>query len=258
MKVLFLGSTPCIHDPGDDAPAFLLNHEVLIDCGWNALDSMIQLGEDPGRLKYLIFTHLHHDHYMGLPALLFYIVQTGIFPLSKLVIAGPEKDLERVVGYAMTFLQIDTFYPGTKGPTLLPLKPGDRFETETLYCEVGESRHPVPAHAYRLTDKRDGAILGVAGDTVVHADSEPFFSGNGTSPCDALIHDSACGYTCSTPIAERHYGHSTLPEAAVLAENCRIPVLYPMHMTIQRAREAAVRYHNEHPESPVTVTPVRR
>lgn len=264
MELLFLGTTPCIHDRDDDAPAFLINKEVLVDCGWNAIDTLVSLGEKPENLRALLFTHMHHDHYLGLPALLFYIVQTGIFPLSSFVIAGPEEDLERVVGYAMTFLQIDTFYPGTKGPKLVPLKPGDTFDTETLSVRVGESRHPVPALAYRFTDKNDGAVLGIAGDTVVHPGSEPFFSGKAFAaegdpvPCDVLVHDSAYGWYNAEPPALRRYGHSTVPEAAELAEACGIPAVYPMHLTIPKAEAFAKQYRDEHPDSPVSVIPARK
>lgn len=261
MDIRILGSTPCIHDPGDDAPCFLLNEEVLVDCGWNAIGTLRALGHDPKKIKAVVFTHMHHDHYMGLPGVLFHYLQTDPEHLENLTVAGPKEDLERVVSYAMTFLQAEKFYPGKKGPCLLPLAPGDAFETETFSVRVGESRHPVPALAFRFTDKADGAVLGIAGDTVVHPGSVPFFTGDSVSgedtPCDLLIHDSACGYVCNDPIETRRYGHSSLLEAAALAETCNIPVLLPMHMTFANTEAGASRFRAEHPDSPVEIRPVR-
>ena len=258
MDIRILGSTPCIHDPGDDAPCFLVNEEILVDCGWDAMGTLRAFGHDPLKIKVVVFTHLHHDHYMGLPGVLFHYLQTDPAHLEQLIVAGPAEDLARVVGYSMTFLQAETFYPGKKGPRLLPLRPGDTFETETCTVSVGESRHPVPALAYRFTDISDGAVLGIAGDTVVHPGSVPFFSGDGCAPCDLLIHDSACGYFCGEPIETRGYGHSSLSEAAALAERCKIPVLCPMHMTLSVAEAAAARYREEHPFSTVEIRSVRR
>jgi ribonuclease Z len=68
----FLGIASAVPDAGEDTSSFLVNEELLFDCGWANVLQMRALGYDPLRVQTLFFTHCHHDHYLGLPALLFY------------------------------------------------------------------------------------------------------------------------------------------------------------------------------------------
>ena len=253
MKLHFLGAAPCMFDPGEDAPCYLVNDELLIDCGWHVTGTLREIGYDFGKLKTVLFTHLHHDHYMGLAGLLFHIAQSKCLDLANLTIAGPGEDLEKVVNLAWEFMQFDRFYAGLPRPKLLPLNPGDTLDLPTLTVMTGYSRHPVEARSYKVTEKAAGFSLGFSGDTVRHEDSVPFFTG-----CGALIHDAACGYFCGEPIAERHYGHSSLCEAAQIAEEAGVPLLFPVHMSREAAEAAVMRYRQEFPESPVTVKTAHR
>lgn len=60
----------------------------LLDCGEGTQHQMVQLGLRMHRLKYILITHMHGDHFYGLPGL---ITSMGLFGRTEpLTIAGPE------------------------------------------------------------------------------------------------------------------------------------------------------------------------
>src|SRR5437879_3430827 len=75
--VTFLGTAAVLPGAGQDSACFLINGRVLFDTGWYAALKMQEYGCDPLAIEHLIFTHCHHDHYMGLPALLFFRAMMG-------------------------------------------------------------------------------------------------------------------------------------------------------------------------------------
>lgn len=66
MKLTFLGPTGSIPDSGEDSPCFLANEENLFDCGFDVCGAMRANGTLPDKIWYIFFTHMHHDHYIGI------------------------------------------------------------------------------------------------------------------------------------------------------------------------------------------------
>lgn len=252
MNVTFLGTTACIPDAGEDCPCFLVNGNCLFDCGWYSVGDLRECGIAPENIRTLVFTHMHHDHYLGLPTLLFYYIHSRKLPLDELTIAGPAEDLPHVIDTVYALLQTERFYPDLPRPKLILLHPGDRFETDGLSFTVGKSDHQVQALSYRVTDKKDGRILGASGDAVAHPESIPFFAG-----CHALIHDATLGWNETEP-PKTGRGHSTLQEAAQTALGAGAPVLYPVHMARNNAKNASERWMAAHPDAPLRIVPPER
>ncbi len=75
----------CLEGPGG---------RVLIDCGATALIGMKRAGVDPGSVGCVLLSHLHGDHFGGVP----FLVLDGQFGRreSPLVVAGPPGSRERV------------------------------------------------------------------------------------------------------------------------------------------------------------------
>jgi ribonuclease BN (tRNA processing enzyme) len=71
-RVTFLGATSAVPDAGCDTASFVINDRILVDTGWSVVGNLRNLGIDPNQIDTLIFTHMHHDHYLSLPSLLFY------------------------------------------------------------------------------------------------------------------------------------------------------------------------------------------
>ena len=133
MNIKFFGTTACIFDKNEDNPCFLVNGKYLFDTGFALVNNLLNNDINPVDIKYLFFTHMHHDHYISLPAFLFYYLQTGS-KLEELTIAGPSDDVSRIVDKAMDFIEGKKFWQ-TEGPKVVELNCGDSFETEDMIFE---------------------------------------------------------------------------------------------------------------------------
>jgi ribonuclease BN (tRNA processing enzyme) len=77
---------------------------MLIDCGASTLVALKRLGIEPASISLVVLSHLHGDHFGGLP----WLVLDGQFAkrTQPLLIAGPERTEER-------FMQaFEALYPG--------------------------------------------------------------------------------------------------------------------------------------------------
>ncbi len=227
MKIKFLGTTASTPDKNNDSPCFLVNGNMLFDCGFDVFGALRATDTDLSKIRYIFFTHMHHDHYIGLAGLLFSFIHQRAVPLDELTVIGPSEDVERVMQLAYDFLQLDTFYKELPRPRVIGIKAGESFDADGVNVFVASSRHPVQALAYRLSD--GDKTLAASGDTMYTPALADFFK-----DADALIHDSTLGVG-DMPDANAprgvSCGHSTLREAADIAERANIPVLFPVHMS---------------------------
>lgn len=249
MKLKFLGTTASTPDVGEDSPCFLVNERYLFDCGWYAAGGLRETDCAAQKVRYVIFTHMHHDHYLGLPSLLFYFIHNKLMPLGELTIVGPAGDVERVVGLAFELLQLDRFYPTIGRPQVVGLEPGEKLETADMLIESAKSVHPVDGLCYKLTDKTDGCRLAASGDTTYAPHLPPFFAG-----CDAIVHEATLGLSPKNTPASQRCGHSNIFEALRTAEEAGIPTLYPVHMSVENAKRTCASVTSEKVE---IIRPVR-
>ncbi len=97
VRVRFLGSgdafasggrfQACIHLDGGAEP-------LLLDCGATALIPLKRAAIDPASIGWVGLSHLHGDHFAGLP----WLISDGQFAkrTKSVVIAGPEGVRERI------------------------------------------------------------------------------------------------------------------------------------------------------------------
>jgi ribonuclease BN (tRNA processing enzyme) len=146
----------CLHLLGGEEP-------MLIDCGASSLVALKQAGVDPAGIGWIALTHLHGDHFGGIP----FMVLDGQFSgrTKPLVIAGPPGTEERL---NRTF---EAMYPGSSGI--------DRaFDTSIVVLDANvtsplgpagvtpfEVRHPSGAPAYALRVQYGGKVITYSGDT---------------------------------------------------------------------------------------------
>lgn len=217
MNITFIGDSSCIPDVGREMACFLINGKHLVDTGWCAALTMRQYGFDPLKLESVMLTHLHQDHYIGLPHVLFFI---GLRKPKKpdsppLHLIGPGEHLERVVKAAVEFLQTPRFPELAVNYRLVPLTTGDRFELPDLRLETFPARHvsghqrPEQALVYKVTEKGSGACVAFTGDTHYHRPIAEFVKG-----VPLLIHDGA---------------HTSAKDAATIAKAAGVGKLLLIH-----------------------------
>ena len=136
MKVRFLGSgdafgsggrfQTCIHLQEGDA-------RLLVDCGASSLVAMRRFGVDPQSVDTVVLSHLHGDHFGGVP----FLVLDGQFKrrTQPLTIAGPPGVAARVTG------AMEVLFPGSSA---VERKFAVRF---VELCD----RTPLPLGAFTVT-----------------------------------------------------------------------------------------------------------
>ena len=91
MKLYILGCGDAFGSGGRQQSSYLIDAEerlYLLDCGPTALLAMKRAGFEPARLKAILISHLHGDHFAGLP--FFIIDYLYRCPRQEpLLVAGP-------------------------------------------------------------------------------------------------------------------------------------------------------------------------
>ena len=109
MKIQFLGCGDAFGAGGRFNTCFMVDTSgarFLIDCGATSLVAMKRFGVDPDTVDQILLTHLHGDHYGGVPFLLVYAHSCSMRN-RPLVIGGPETTEKRVME------ALESLYPGS-------------------------------------------------------------------------------------------------------------------------------------------------
>jgi ribonuclease BN (tRNA processing enzyme) len=209
--VTFIGSADLEPAVGQDTACFIVNNRYLVDCGWCAALEMRRYGVSPLDLEALFITHCHHDHVMGLPALLFYrAMRQPTISRPPLRIYGPVEEVPEAVQNAKRFLRAEKFPGEWAEPELTLLSPDDAIEEEEFRIRVARTQHGVPGLAYRFEDKQTGTVIAFTGDTGYKPDLAAI-----AQDADLLIHDSTMRPDYEARSGD---GHSSAVQAAKIAE----------------------------------------
>jgi ribonuclease BN (tRNA processing enzyme) len=139
-------------------------HAFLIDCGASTLIGLRKLGLDPNLIDTVFLSHLHGDHFGGLPWLLIdaHFVSKRTRPLT---IAGPVGTEQRLATLA------ETLYPGTLTAkrafdvSFIEYEERKPVEANGVTVTPYEVRHPSGAPPYALRFALEGKVLAFTGDT---------------------------------------------------------------------------------------------
>jgi len=135
---------------------------ALLDCGATSLVAMKRLGLDPGAVDAVVLTHLHGDHFGGLP----FLVLDGQFSRRErpLTIAGPLGTQERVLQAMEVFFPGSSTVPRRFEMTFVGLP--DRQETRVGELAVTPFAvpHPSGAPAYALRVELANKTVAYSGD----------------------------------------------------------------------------------------------
>lgn len=137
--------------------------DVLIDCGATSMVAMKRAGVDPGAVGWVVLTHLHGDHFGGLP----FLILDGQFSrrTRPLTIAGPPTVAARVCA------AMEVFFPGsTQVERRFPVHFVELEERKTT--TVGPAAvtafpvvHPSGAPSYAVRVAYGGRVVTYSGDT---------------------------------------------------------------------------------------------
>jgi ribonuclease BN (tRNA processing enzyme) len=136
---------------------------VLLDCGATSLTAVKARGLDPGELGAVFVSHLHADHFGGLP----FLILDGQFSrrTQPLTVAGPPGTARRL------HEAMELFFPGSASVSrrfrvdVVELTPGARSAVAGLEVTAAGVNHPSGAVPLALRLSVGGKVIAYTGDT---------------------------------------------------------------------------------------------
>jgi ribonuclease BN (tRNA processing enzyme) len=148
----------CIHlQPGHGlAP-------VLLDCGATSLSALKHLRLNPGDVGAVFVSHLHGDHFGGLP----FLILDGQFSgrTSPLTIAGPPGITGRLTDTMECLFPGSSRTPRRFDIRAIEIRPGATTTVAGIGVTAWEVNHPSGAPALALRLDIDGKTIAYTGDT---------------------------------------------------------------------------------------------
>ena len=135
----------------------------LIDCGASTLIGMRRLGLDPKDIDAVFVTHLHGDHFGGLPWLLL-DAQFASKRTRPMIVTGPKGIEARFVKAAEALYPNSTTAKSFKF-TFVEYEEQKPLEVGGITVTPFEVKHPSGAPPYALRFSIDGKVVAFTGDT---------------------------------------------------------------------------------------------
>ncbi len=266
MEVIFLGTSsalPTIKRNHSSIALKAFGEVMLFDCGEGTQRQMARIKLSPMKVDHIFITHLHGDHFLGLPGMIQSMAFRG--RTEPLHIYGPEgmiKTVESIknLGYYALSFPIHAY----------EVSEGTVLQTDKYLIECCPTHHSVLNLAYSVEEKRSPKFLrekaielglkpgpdfgklqkGIpveVNGTLIKPDQvlgekrngrKVVYSGD-TKPCpemvqfasgaDVLIHEST--YESAQELKAIENGHSTTTHAAMIAKEAEVSELILTHIS---------------------------
>ena len=167
VQVQFLGSGDAFGSGGRLQSCILVTHPAgrfLVDCGASAMVSLRRFGVDPNTIDSVFLTHLHGDHFGGLP---FFILDAQLVSRRSvpLLVAGPPGVSTRLPR------AMEALFPGSSGAKrkfdleVREMEPRVCFPGKAVRVTPFIGLHPSGDNAYSLRVEVGGKVITCSGDT---------------------------------------------------------------------------------------------
>ena len=167
MKVRFVGTGDAFAGGGRFQTCILLESEkrrVLMDCGASSLIALRRLDIPFNSIDAVLLTHLHGDHFAGVPFLIL-DAQLASKRDTPLTVAGPPGTRQRLTDLS------EALYPGMTGKVpefpldVIEMNPGRTNPLPGLSVTPFEVSHSSGTLSTGLRVEMDGRVVVYSGDT---------------------------------------------------------------------------------------------
>lgn len=177
----------CIHLRGPHP-----SDPVLLDCGATSLSALKSQGLDPGEIAAVFVSHLHGDHFGGLP----FLILDGQFTrrTRPLTVAGPAGTSQRLAQ------AMDCMFPGSAAVSrrfavdVVELRPGVPVSVAGVQVSARQVDHPSGAPALALRLVLGGQVIAYTGDTAWSAALAEIAAGADLLIAEAYYRDKPVPY----------------------------------------------------------------
>jgi ribonuclease BN (tRNA processing enzyme) len=167
LRLQFVGSGDAFGSGGRFNTCFRVERpsgDFLIDCGASTLIAFRKLGIDPNAIGTIFISHLHGDHFGGLP---FFILDAQFYSRRQapLTLVGPPTFQARLSA------AMEVFFPGSSTAArkfkidIHEIAPGTTFTINGIAVSAVEVRHACGAPPLGLRFHCDGKTIAYSGDT---------------------------------------------------------------------------------------------
>ena len=204
MRLQFLGSGDAFGSGGRFNTCFHLERaahgNVLIDCGASSMIAVRKWGVDPNRVSTVLVTHLHGDHFAGLP---FFLLDAQLISrrTTPLTLAGPPGFRERLEIVREALFAGSTAIEPKYPFEIRELALHERVEIDGLTVTPYLMKHFSGAPSYALRIETEGKVLTYSGDTEWVEELIPAGRDADLFICEAYFFDKVMKY---------HIDYSTL------------------------------------------------
>jgi ribonuclease BN (tRNA processing enzyme) len=136
---------------------------VLLDCGATSLSALKRLGLDPGEIVAVFISHLHGDHFGGLP----FLILDGQFSrrTMPLTLVGPPGTATRLADTMECLFPGSSTAPRRFAVEVAELAPGTSSTLCGVTVRAWEADHPSGTAALLLRLDLAGRTIAYTGDT---------------------------------------------------------------------------------------------
>ena len=209
MKLQFLGSGDAFGSGGRFNTCFHLERKahgnVLIDCGASSMVAIRKWGVDPNAISTVLVSHLHGDHFGGLP---FFLLDAQLISrrTTPLTLAGPPGFKDRLHTIREALFAGSTAIAPKYSFEMRELELHQRSELNGLAVTPYLMKHYSGAPSYALRIETEAKVLTYSGDTEWVEELIPAGKNADLFICEAYFFDKVMKYHIDYTTLARRLG----------------------------------------------------
>jgi ribonuclease Z len=208
-SIEFLGNWSSNIESGKRNISIIIDRKTVLDFGPHSLESLLEMGIDPKNIETVLISHMHLDHFAGIPEILWYrAIHRCKENLSVIGPKGIRKVTESLLRSYHTpeAFEINVEYREEKGD----------------FAQGFLSNHLIRDIGYRI--ELGNTVLYYSGDTSYTENSS-----KGADGSDILFHEMT--YLDSDRSEADFWKHSTVSDALRVHSEARSKILVPVHLS---------------------------